>query len=698
MSYKKLLSSVTSFAGISDKFAAHLARLNITRAIDFLLHLPHRVREVKINPSCGNIIDGDSLLLKVQLLEIPEKPLYRSRAKFKILCQYNQIIIELVFFNFYPGFAVTKLNSISEFYVYGNVQRKFGVTSISHPKFIFSAHPGVERLIPVYHLTYGIVNEQMHKWACSALDLLKNCDDVLDANLKEFVRGVSFYEAIHNIHRPQNHLSILPNSKFVERLAFDELLAHQLAINILRNNALKNQGIAFTNDGKLVHQIIETMPFQLTANQNKVIAEIKSDQESAKQMMRLVQGDVGSGKTAVAMAAAAHAIASGDYQVAIMAPLDILASQHYEFFRNILEPLGIKVALFTGKIKGKERIKVLSEIASGESRIIIGTHALFQEKAEFNKLGLIIIDEQHRFGVNQRMSLLAKGYNSDMLMLTATPIPRTLTQIIYADLDLSIITQKPPGRIPIKTSVTSASHLEQVIESLGRVINRGEKIYWICPLIEEGEGETDEFRATSIEERHKVLAKKFPGVTGYLHGKLSTNEKNAILENFNQGELKLLVATTVIEVGIDIKDATVIIIENAEGYGLSQLHQLRGRVGRSHLESFCILLYSRRCSKDAVTRLAVLRETDDGFKIADEDLKLRGGGDLAGTKQSGLPEFKICNLYFHSHLAAAANEQAKKILAQVDYKYELLDERYKTLIQIYNHEDGEFNDNLPKKV
>lgn len=685
MSYNKLLADVTSLTGISEKVSSHLERLGISRVIDFLFHLPHRVMAVKRNPPINALDNGDIVLLKVHLLEIPERPLYGARSKFKILCRYDKIIIELVFFNFYPAYAIPKLNSAQQFYVYGKIQRKFGITSISHPKFIFRASPEIPGLIPVYHLTYGLVNEQLCKWTQIALDLLPKDEDLFDSEIINEIKRVSLYQALYHLHNPKSQQVIEPNSQYVERLAFDELLAHQLAIHILRNNELRDSGIAFVNDGKLVQKVTEGLPFELTNNQKQVIEEIRIDQLSSKQMMRLVQGDVGSGKTAVALIAAVNAIASGEYQVAIMAPLDILANQHFEFFKKVLDQLSIKTVLLTGKVKGKERKQVLEEIEKGQASIIIGTHALFQEQARFNQLGLIIIDEQHRFGVEQRMSLLAKGNRCDMLMLTATPIPRSLTQIIYADLDLSIISEKPPGRVPIKTSVTSMDHIDEVIESLGRIMSKGEKVYWICPLIEENAEDENWAKPISVDQRYKSLAEKFNGQVGFMHGKLLGSEKKEILDKFRDGSIKILVATTVIEVGIDIKDATVMVIENAEAYGLAQLHQLRGRVGRSNLQSYCILLYSKRCSKAGLVRLAVLRETEDGFKIADEDLRLRGGGDLVGNKQSGMPEFKICNLYYHSHLASKANEIAKQILSKVGYRFEVLDEKYKILISFYNH-------------
>ncbi len=684
MSYHKLLQSVTNISGIADKTSQHLQRLNIVKLVDFLLHIPFRVLNVKINPPVYGFEDGDVLLLKVRLLDLPERPLHHAKSRVKILCKYDKIIIELVFFNFFPNYALPKLNAVEELYVYGKVQRKFGVTSIAHPKFIFEKDPNIENCIPIYHLTYGLVNDQICKWVRIALNAVPQDQDLLPHELiGRELSGVSLYQAFWNLHNPSNQNVLDPNSKYIERIAFDELLAHQLAIYILRNSQVRNHGISFINNGELINAALKQLPFKLTIDQQKVLDEIISDQAASRQMMRLVQGDVGSGKTAVALLAAVNAIASGDYQVAIMSPLDILANQHFEFFCKILEPLNIKVVLLTGKIKGKEREDALRRISNGEVSVVIGTHALFQEKAQFSKLGLVIIDEQHRFGVDQRMRLLAKGFNSDMLMLTATPIPRTLTQIMYADLDLSTISAKPPGRVPIKTSITSMQHLDKIIDSLPNIMHKGEKIYWICPLIEEAIEESKSKQA-SVEERYQMLSQRFGSTVGYMHGKLSAHEKQSILENFCTGDMQILVATTVIEVGIDIKDATVIVIENAEGYGLSQLHQLRGRVGRANLESYCILLYSQNCSKDAVVRLATLKDTDDGFKIADTDLKLRGGGDLAGTKQSGVPDFRICNLYHHSHLAMKANALAKKILAGVNYEYEQLDEKYKILMRIYN--------------
>jgi ATP-dependent DNA helicase RecG len=691
MNFIKLLSKITSVPKVSDKISLHLARLKISRIIDVLLHIPSKLNQIKIDPPYLSINSGDNVSLEVSLDELPvDRRFAPKKASFRIICSYENKPISLVFFNYYPNYIIPKLTAQKTFRISGKVEKYLGQISIAHPKFIFNFNRPSTCFEPVYPLTYGLVSEQISNFAKYALSLIKPEDDLLNKEIISSLQLPSIYTCFEKIHHPETLSAIDPTSPYIRRLAFDELLAHQLAINLLRNNNIRNNGIAFINDGKLVEKILASLPFTLTNNQQQAIAEIFADQNSSSQMMRLIQGDVGSGKTAVALAAAINVIASGDYQVAIMAPLDILANQHFVFIKQVLEKFQIEVALLTGKVKGKARTKCLADIASGKTKIVIGTHALFQEKAIFHNLGLIIIDEQHRFGVNQRLELLSKGCNSDMLMLTATPIPRTLSQIIYADLDVSLIKEKPPGRIPIKTVVTSQKHLDELVQSVTNAIKKGEKIYWLCSTISESEDSEEQNsyleKPTSVEERYKFLEKLFGQQVGFIHGKLKSAEKEQTLEDFNIGITRLLVATTVIEVGIDVKDATIIIIENAERYGLAQLHQLRGRVGRGSIKSFCILLYSKQASKDSLKRLAVLKDTEDGFLISEEDLKIRGGGDIAGYKQSGLPDFKICNLYFHAHLAADANNLAKKILSEVNYNYESLAQNYKILMEIYNYD------------
>ena len=689
MKFKKLLANITTIPKIAEKTAAHLGRLKLLRIIDILLFIPHRLNKIKIDPSYNNMIHGEIVSIEVTLDEIGDKPKKNQhRAVFKILCNYQNKPIDLIFFNYYPGYVLEKLAKLLKFRVYGKIERYMGKLCLAHPKFIFSNDIKIANYEPVYHLTYGVVSEQIHNYANYGLSLLSKDDDLLNNEILNDANLPSLYDCFSNIHNPASTTIIEPNSPYIKRLAFDELLAHQLAIQFLRNNNIRANGISFINDGKMVAEVIKALPFTLTLNQQNVIAEIAIDQKSSNQMLRLVQGDVGSGKTAVALIAAIGAIASGAYQVALMAPLDILANQHYNFFNQILEDLGIKVVLLTGKIKNKARAKILKEIEDGTAQIVIGTHALFQEKAVFKSLGLVIIDEQHRFGVNQRLEMLNKGFNSDMLMLTATPIPRTLCQTIYADLDVSIISEKPPGRIPIKTVIMSDKHLPEIISSVERAVKKGEKVYWLCPLIEESDDElkeTGKIKATSIEARFSSLKDHFADDVGYIHGKLSAHDKELALNKFYTGETKILVATTVIEVGIDVKDATIIIIENAEQYGLAQLHQLRGRVGRGTKESFCILLYSNIFGNKSIERLKILKNTDDGFKISEEDLRIRGGGDIAGLKQSGLPDFKVCNLYYHADLAAKANILAKEILSASNYEYDRLEDNYKILMEVYNY-------------
>ena len=452
---------------------------------------------------------------------------------------------------------------------------------------------------------------------------------------------------------------MVPETPQWSRLAFDELLAGQLALALTRAHMRRQPGRARASSGRLRQKIVQALPYALTPSQRRAIEEIASDLGKPQRMLRLLQGDVGSGKTVVALMAAAHVIEAGG-QAALMAPTEILARQHLHTIAPLAEAAGIRVAILTGRERGRERAQVLEGLVSGELDLLVGTHALFQEEVAFRDLALAIVDEQHRFGVHQRLALTRKGEAVDVLVLTATPIPRTLVLTYFGDMDVSQLREKPAGRQPVDTRTIPLGRLNDVIAAVGRALERGERVYWVCPLVEQSEA----VDLAAAEQRFRELKQRFGEVADLVHGRLKGTEKDAAMARFAAGEARLLVATTVIEVGVDVPEATVMVIEHAERFGLAQLHQLRGRIGRGNAPSTCLLLYKAPLGETAKARLAILRDTEDGFRIAEEDLRLRGEGDVLGTRQSGMPGFRVARLEVHGALLEPARKDAMLTLAR----------------------------------
>ena len=468
-----------------------------------------------------------------------------------------------------------------------------------------------------------------------------------------------FAQALRSVHRPAEPEDILPEGPAWSRLAYDELLAGQLALALVRAHLRRPAGRATAGAGELRKKLIAALPYSLTTSQTRAVADIVADLAKPERMLRLLQGDVGSGKTVVALLAAAAVIENGR-QAALMAPTELLARQHFGTIAPLATAIGIEVAILTGRERGRDRNAILDKLARGEIHILIGTHALFQDEVQFHDLALAIVDEQHRFGVHQRLALARKGEAVDVLVMTATPIPRTLVLTFFGDMDSSELREKPAGRQPIDTRTIPLTRLEEMIDAVGRALAEGRQVYWVCPLVEESENSD----LAAAEERFAVLNARFGDLTDLVHGRMKGADKDRAMGRFAAGETRLLVATTVIEVGVDVPNATVMVIEHAERFGLAQLHQLRGRVGRGAGRSTCLLIYKGPLGETAKARLAIMRETEDGFRIAEEDLKLRGEGDVLGTRQSGMPGFRVARVAVHGKLIEAARDDASLMLAR----------------------------------
>ena len=512
---------------------------------------------------------------------------------------------------------------------------------------------------PVYALTEGLSLNTVSKAMIAALPRVRDLPEWQDPSWAARERFPSFRDALVALHRPYEPHDIDPEGPTWSRLAYDELLAGQLALGLVRAHVRRPAGRATIGTGHLRKKLIEALPYSLTLSQSRAIAEIVADLSKPERMLRLLQGDVGSGKTIVAMLAAATAI-EGGRQAALMAPTEVLARQHFNTIAPLAAAARINVAILTGRERGRERSAILAQLTLGEIHVLVGTHALFQEGVEFRDLGLAVVDEQHRFGVHQRLAFTRKGQAVDVLVMTATPIPRTLVLTYFGDMDVSELREKPAGRQRIDTRTIPLSRLEDVVQAVGRAMAAGHRAYWVCPLVEDSES----VDLAAAEERCRALRQRFGGMVDLIHGRLKGTEKDLIMARFAAGETRLLVATTVIEVGVDVPEATVMVVEHAERFGLAQLHQLRGRIGRGSERSTCLLLYRAPLGETAKARLAIMRETEDGFRIAEEDLKLRGEGDVLGTRQSGMPGFRIARIGLHAKLLGPARDDASLMLAR----------------------------------
>jgi ATP-dependent DNA helicase RecG len=645
-----LFAEVEALPGVGPQLAKLLKRLDITRTLDLLHHLPTGAIERVRAPAASAELLGRNLILELKPFQIRETRSGRGPLRI-FAADRDGNTISLVYFN-NPGWAKKSLPIGEMRIVSGKLEAYGDEWQIIHPDVLA---PGKEADLPlrepVYGLTEGVTNRRMRELAAAALERAPELPEWIEPSLAAREAWRPWRSALAEVHREP------ASGDSRRRLAYDEVFANQLALLLLRQSAKRKRGVPLAAEPTLTSRL--RLPYSLTGAQQRVIEEIRGDLAQSTPMLRLLQGDVGSGKTLVALMAMLFAIEAGA-QAALLAPTEILARQHYATLLSQLDSIGVRIAILTGREKGKARESVLMGLADGSIDILVGTHAIFQEKVAYKNLGLAVIDEQHRFGVSQRLLLSQKAQRPPhLLVMTATPIPRTLTLTQYGEMDVSRIDEMPPGRTPVETRVISEERLPEVVEALGRHIDTNGQAYWVCPLVEESE-KSD---AAAAEERSRVLRLRFgDDKVGLVHGRMKGAEKDAVMEGFTTGQLSVLVATTVIEVGVDVPNSTLMIVEGAERFGLAQLHQLRGRVGRGTGKSICLLIRGQTLTESGRARLALMRETNDGFRIAEEDLRLRGPGEILGTRQSGEQAFRVATPEDVEALAPLAHSDARLLL------------------------------------
>jgi len=654
-----LFRPINVLPGVGPRISKLLEKLTGEHIVDILWHLPTSFVDRRFSPTIAEAPDNTIVTLEITVAQ--HYPSRNRRAPYKISCFDETGHMDLVFFNARADYLKKQLPEGEVRVISGTVERFQGVLQMTHPDKIgtIDQKDEIQSVDPVYPLTAGITNKLMGKTVHHSLAEAPSLSEWLDPSFKKKKNWPDWHDALHTAHHPTCEEDLFADTPTRERLAYDELLANQLALALVRRTVRRAAGRSIAGHGDLRKSVRSALPFTLTHSQEEALTEIATDMGEPLRMLRLLQGDVGSGKTVVALLTALNAIEAG-HQAVIMAPTEILARQHMETIEPLLTHTPIDPVILTGRDKGKKRQAILEQIASGEAKLVIGTHALFQNDVEFSNLGLAVIDEQHRFGVHQRLALAGKGQHVDVLVMTATPIPRTLMLTAYGDMDVSRLLEKPAGRKPVDTRVMPLSKQDEVAMGLGRMIAKGARIYWVCPLVEE----SDKIDVAAAQDRFDHLQSVYGDRVGLVHGKMKGTEKDTVMAAFANGDIDILVATTVIEVGVNVPEATVMIIEHAERFGLAQLHQLRGRIGRGMAASTCLLLYGAPLSENGQARLKIMRDTEDGFIIAEEDLRLRGAGEVLGTRQSGLPEFKLAQLPAHEDLLATARDDVKLILTK----------------------------------
>jgi ATP-dependent DNA helicase RecG len=653
-----LFAELNTLTGVGDKSAKAFAGLKITKPRDLIFTLPYSVIDRRVVQSVQGLTAPQTLSVRVRVVKhVPA----RGRGKpYRIIVEDAQSTIELIFFHARGDYLERILPLGEERLISGKLEVFDHRAQMVHPEYILwpEAQDALPQFEPVYPLTAGVSGKLMGKAVRAAVDKLPDLHEWIEPSVLRDNGWPDFTTAVRQCHAPKGAAEVAAHSPARKRLAYDEFLAHQLTKAIARAQARVKTGRITAGTGDLQRKVLEQLPYAPTGAQRQAISEIGADMASSRRMNRLLQGDVGAGKTLVGFMALLQAVESGGQGV-LMAPTEILARQHLEGLRPLADRAGVRVDMLTGRDKSAARRQKLDDLANGAIDILVGTHAVFQDAVAFKDLRLSIIDEQHRFGVQQRLALGAKGTKVDVLVMSATPIPRSLELAQYGDMDVSALYEKPPGRKPITTAAVPLSRLADVIAKLNAAMASGRQAYWVCPLVEESET----MDLTAAEERFKILRAAFgDDLVGLVHGQLAPAEKDAAMADFVAGKTKVLVATTVIEVGVDVPNATIIVIERAENFGLAQMHQLRGRVGRGEAASTCLLMYQAPLSISAERRLAIMRDTEDGFLIAEEDLKMRGAGDVIGTAQSGLPRFKVADLEHQSALMATAHQDARMLL------------------------------------
>ena len=672
-------AAVSSLKFIGPATTEALARLlRITRDVeaalvrppvlrDMLFHLPVGVLDRRVIVPVAQLAAGLYASVDVEIVEHVPSPRVRRKIPYRVVTKDAAgDVMLLTFFHVKDNYPLRMMPIGSRRIICGTIDMVDGRPTMSHPDIISPPEKASEvlQLAPIYPLTAGLSQRMLHKAMGQAIGRVNALPEWLDTAFMVERQFVGFTQSLRQLHAPAEAADMVPEGPYRARVAYDELLASQLALALARRMVQRQVSYTIPHQPSVEKTWKAALPFTLTVGQEQVLRDVAADMASGHRMVRLLQGDVGSGKTILAFGALAQAVVAG-HQACLMAPTDLLARQHMETLVPLAEHAGMRIALLSGKMKKAEQEKVRALAARGDVDVLVGTHALFQDNVAFRALALMVIDEQHRFGVGQRMKLAGKGKQPHLLQMTATPIPRSLGMTLYGDMEISSLTERPPGRKEIDTRAVPFSRMAEVVDGLARVLGTGEKAYWVCPLIE---AQTEEEKTAlnldlaAAEERFHELSARFPGKVGLVHGRMKLPEREKVMQAFAHGDVQLLVATTVVEVGVNVPEATVMVVEHAERFGLAQLHQLRGRVGRSSRPSRCILLYHDPLSELAKARLNILRETNDGFVIAEEDLRLRGAGDMLGTRQTGMPNFVLADLAHHLPLLRIAHDDAKLIL------------------------------------
>ena len=655
-----LFAEIRTLSGVGPKLEKLIRKVAGPRLTDLVFDLPVGVVDRSYRPKLAAAEAGRIATVEVTVLEHLE-PRVKSQP-YRVRVSDDTAVMDLVYFRAKGDYLNDILPLGAKRILSGRIERFKDRLQMAHPDYVVAPEDVVSFPLhePVYGLTEGLTARPMAKAVRGALEKVPAMPEWQDPAFVKQRRFETFNAALAAAHNPIHDTDLSPETQARQRLAYDELLANQLALLLIRAHLREGKkGRAISGNGQLKARAIAALPFTLTDPQLLALAAIETDMASEKRMLRLLQGDVGSGKTIVALLAMLGAVEAG-LQGALMAPTELLVRQHLASLEPYANAAGITLACLTGREKGAGRAETLARLAAGEIDILVGTHALFSEDVTFKDLGLAVIDEQHRFGVHQRMQLQSKGKPADVLVMTATPIPRTLALTAYGDMDVSKITGRPPGRKPVETRVMSADRLDELITHLRTALDRGSRAYWVCPLVEESE----KIDLAAAEDRAVMLRQALGLNVGVVHGKMKAADRDAAMLAFKAGETQLLVATTVIEVGVDVPEATIMVVEHAERFGLSQLHQLRGRVGRGSGKSSCILVWHEPLGQTAKVRLKTMRETDDGFVIAEEDLRLRGPGEVLGKRQSGLEEFRMADPVAHADLLVVAHDDARLVLSR----------------------------------